>query len=128
MRLIRLTAGALWLACACSGSTSPYSGPAGGSAGSGGYGGSGAGGGSANAVTVSNNFYSPVSTTVAVGTTVTWTWSSAGTAHTVTMDTGSVSSGTQSSGTYTLTFTVAGTYNYHCAVHGAGMYGTIVVN
>ncbi len=31
------------------------------------------------------------------------------------------------SGTYSFTFTTAGTYTYDCAVHGASMTGTVVV-
>jgi len=37
------------------------------------------------------------------------------------------SSAVQSSGTYSLTFTSPGTYQYDCAVHGSAMTGTVVV-
>ncbi|HEX5436371.1 MAG TPA: plastocyanin/azurin family copper-binding protein [Gemmatimonadaceae bacterium] len=79
-----------------------------------------------NAISVGNDFYSPSSTTVAVGTTVTWTWNSSGEDHSVTFDDGA-DSGIKTSGTYTRTFSTAGTYPYHCLVHGAAMSGTVVV-
>jgi plastocyanin len=33
----------------------------------------------------------------------------------------------QTSGTYSFTFTVAGTYTYDCIIHGVAMNGRIVV-
>jgi plastocyanin len=44
----------------------------------------------------------------------------------VTFDDGTTSA-TQDQGTFNRMFTVAGTYNYHCLVHGAAMVGTITV-
>jgi plastocyanin len=92
-----------------------------------------------NAIVISNTAdagqYSPPATTVAKGTTVTWTWSTCDmnygggqtcVAHSVTFDDGATSD-TQDHGTYSRTFTTAGTYNYHCAVHGNAMTGKIVV-
>jgi len=70
--------------------------------------------------------------TVAVGGTVTWTWTS----------TGDIPHSVQSLGlsifrnsiiqtgdgkTYEATFHSAGTYQYDCAIHGQAMTGTIVV-
>ena len=77
-----------------------------------------------NAVTVGNNFFSPASTTVAPGTTVTWTWAANATTHNVTFS-DAVHSSDQSSGTYAQTFNTAGTFPYHCTIHG--MQGTITV-
>jgi plastocyanin len=81
-------------------------------------------------VTVQDNAFSPSSLTVAVGQTVTWTWAGS-TAHNVTWDSGSpTASPTQSSGTYERTFAQAGTFAYHCTIHGGpgtGMHGTITV-
>jgi plastocyanin len=45
----------------------------------------------------------------------------------VVLDDGSASSSVQSSGSYTHQFSTAGTYSYHCAVHGTAMSGKIVV-
>ena len=89
-----------------------------------------------NTVVVSNNQYTPAAKTVAVGTSIQWNWSSCTpngaygdevcTDHTVTFDDG-VTSSTQSSGAYTRSFTAAGTYKYHCKVHGLAMSGTVIV-
>ena len=66
--------------------------------------------------------------TVAVGTTVTWT-NNDSIAHTATSDTGVWDSGILSPAqSFSFTFAQAGTYPYHCAIHGvASMSGTIVV-
>ena len=90
-------------------------------------------------ISVNNNAFSPSTKTVAAGTAVSWAWNSCvntgdpygGTgetcvAHGVDFDDG-ISSPTQDKGTYSRTFTAAGTYNYHCAVHGSAMQGTITV-
>jgi plastocyanin len=93
----------------------------------------------AAAVIVGNNFFrsgqdgsNPTTVTVAVGGTVTWTWT----------DTGGIPHSVQSLGspsftsseiqagngsTYRVTFTEPGTYRYDCAVHGTMMSGTVVV-
>lgn len=82
--------------------------------------------GGADAVSVSNNAFTPVTLSVPVGTTVTWTWANGSVSHNVTFDDGTKSA-TQSSGTYSRTFTTAGTYPYHCTIHGTPMSGTITV-
>lgn len=106
----------------CGGSGSPTGTNTGGN-----NGGGGGGGSTSNAISVRDNSFSPNATTVAPGTTVTWTWSGSN-PHNVTFDDGSnVASDTQSSGTFSRTFQNAGTYNYHCTVHGAAMSGTITV-
>jgi plastocyanin len=75
-----------------------------------------------------NTTQNPAVDTVAVGGTVTWNW--AGGTHTV-QSTGSPSftssNPPQSSGTYAVTFSAAGTYVYDCAVHGTAMTGRVVV-
>ena len=87
-------------------------------------------------ITVSNNSYSPASRTISVGSSVQWTWSSCSGGlygddqcvfHSVTFDDGS-GSDLQNSGSFTRTFTNAGTYSYHCRTHGAAMSGTITVH
>ena len=89
----------------------------------------------ADGISVSNNMFSPGTKTVAVGTAVKWAWNSCSgdsyngqtcVAHSVTFDDGTTSA-TQDQGTYTRTFDVAGTYNYHCSQHGTAMSGTITV-
>ena len=78
--------------------------------------------------------FSPTSTTIAVGGTVTWTWSG-GIPHSVTSGTcastctadGKFTSTTQTSGTYSFKFDTAGDYPYYCLVHGAMMTATVHV-
>jgi len=84
------------------------------------------GGASGDAITIENFAFSPASITVAPGTTVTWTnRDSAG--HTVTADDGTFDSKRLSNGSsFSETFTTAGTYTYHCAIHPS-MTATIVV-
>ncbi len=145
-----LGAGLMVALAACSGynGTSPTSPSSGGGSGSGGGYGGGAGGGTGGgtppsgdvAVIVGNNFMrsahngstNPAVDTVAVGASVTWTWT----------NTGNVPHGIESLGnpsfptsdvltgngkTYRVTFNTAGTYQYDCVVHGTMMPGTIVV-
>lgn len=74
--------------------------------------------------------FSPGSVTVKVGDTVEWI-NNTSVAHTSTSDSGSAvswdSSAIQSGGgTFSFTFTKAGTYTYHCSFHPS-MQGTIVV-
>ena len=88
-----------------------------------------------SSITVNNDFFDPSATTVPVGTRVTWTWNACsgdgygGTtciSHQVLFDDGTTS-GMQSDGTWSRTFTAAGTYKYHCTVHGTAMSGTVTV-
>lgn len=88
----------------------------------------------AGGISVTNDVYNPSTKTVVVGATVTWSWNSCTGdpyygetcgQHSVTFDDG-ITSPTQDKGSFTRTFTAAGTYNYHCVVH-AGMTGTITV-
>jgi plastocyanin len=90
-----------------------------------------------NSVVIADQSFSPSLITAPVGTTVTWQWKSCddvsggyGTcvSHNVTFDDGSnIASSTQSTGTFSRTFGAAGTYKYHCTIHGAGMSGQITV-
>lgn len=82
-------------------------------------------GSTSDAIDVNDNNFNPSSTTVPNGTAVTWTWRGSNN-HSVTFDDGATSP-TQASGTYQRTFSTAGTYRYHCLVHGAAMSGTINV-
>lgn len=70
-----------------------------------------------NSVAISNFAFSPATLTVSVGTKVTWT-NNDSVAHTVTADNGAFGSQDVGSGsTFSFTFTKAGTYTYHCAIH-----------
>ena len=71
--------------------------------------------------------YAPRNVTISKGGTVTWTWR--GTTHSVTSDDGtSFDSGIQTTGaTFSFTFDSAGTYPYHCLVHGQQMSGSVTV-
>lgn len=87
-------------------------------------GGTGPTGSTSNAIDVRDNSYSPSSTTVPAGTTVTWTWRGSA-SHDVTFTT--EHSAVKSTGTYQRTFNSAGTFDYHCSIHGSAMSGRIVV-
>jgi plastocyanin len=99
--------------------------------------GGGGGGGGAADVTISivanngANSYSPSPDTVSVGQTVSW-HNVDSLPHTATensgtpvFDTGTLGSG-QTSGP--IAMTTAGTFPYHCTIHGLSMSGTLVVN
>ena len=84
------------------------------------------------AVTVGNDFFTPGTPTVPVGTAVTWTWTGTGIVPHSVRSTGvpsftSSATLTGSGQTYSFTFTAPGVYTYDCAVHGALMTGTITV-
>ena len=76
--------------------------------------------------------FTPGTDTVSVNHYATWVWDSSNLAnHQIHWDSGPGSlpgdSPNQVSGSYQVYFTTAGTYTYHCLVHGASMSGTIVV-
>jgi plastocyanin len=134
---------------ACSGYSS--TGPTTGGGGNGGGNGKGGGGTNGNtsggtpgsadiAVIVGNNFMksarngtvNPAVDTVAVGGSVSWTWTSTGNVpHGIepvsgpSFPTSDVLTGNGK--TYRVTFNTAGTYQYDCIVHGTMMPGTLVV-
>jgi plastocyanin len=111
---------------ACGGGSDKATSPGGNNGGSNNGGGNGS---TSNQISVGDNFFDPPSTTLAPGTTVTWTWNGSGSVgHNVTFDNSAIgNSTTQTSGTFQKTFNTAGTFNYHCTVHGTGMSGTIVI-
>ena len=89
-----------------------------------------------NQVLVQNNQFNPAATTVAPGTTVTWSWDSCSddgyggkscTQHSVVFDDGGLTSPAQSSGSVSRRFDIAGTFAYRCGVHGSAMSGQVVV-
>jgi plastocyanin len=73
--------------------------------------------------------FSPGTVTIDAGQPVCWTWS--GSAHNITSDDLSFTSGLPvERGNFQRTFNTPGTYGYHCQVHGSptvGMRGTVVV-
>ena len=92
---------------------------------------------SAGAATVNVNVgpglsFSPANVTVAPGDTVVWTFLST---HTTTSDSQTAAeswnSGNRSSGTFSHTFSVPGTYPYYCSLHsfpgGTAMNGSVQV-
>lgn len=100
-------------------------------------GGGGGGGGTGVSVTVGNNEYSPSQVSVARGTTVTWRWNSCTgdgyggqvcTSHSVTFDDGGPSAAARSEGSFSRTFTTAGSFTYYCTSHGqTAMSGSVAV-
>ena len=80
---------------------------------------------SARSVDVQDNQFVAAAVRVARGGTVRWTWRG-GNPHNVTF-TGGPASATQASGTFERTFDAAGTYSYHCTIHGQSMSGTVTV-
>ena len=83
-------------------------------------------GNTTNTITISNMSFSPSSLKVKAGTTVTWV-NEETMSHTATANDGSFNSGTlRQNNTFKHTFSSAGTFPYHCALH-SGMNGTVVV-
>lgn len=88
--------------------------------------GNGGGNNTGNSVSIKNFAFSVTSLSIAKGTTVTWTNNDAAT-HTVTADDGSFDSGNiPTGGTFSHTFTTAGTVAYHCTIH-TGMKANVVI-
>ena len=77
-------------------------------------------------VIIANFAFSPSDLTIKKGTKVIWT-NQDSVIHTVTMDNEGVSSGNIKQGaSYSYTFNLVGTFNYHCAVH-PNMHGVVYV-
>ncbi len=78
-------------------------------------------------VAVGDNFFNPTGFQATVGAPVAWQWQG-NSQHNVTFNNGDPGSNTQTSGTFSRTFTAAGTFGYHCTIHGAAvMSGTVTV-
>ena len=80
-----------------------------------------------SAVTIQGFAYAPTPVSIHVGDTVTWTNRDAAqhSARFAGLGTGTAILSQNQSGS--LTFNSAGTFNYDCAVHGAAMQGTVIV-
>jgi plastocyanin len=98
----------------------------------------GNGGGPVGSVTVGsgiqfvsrhNGSVNPAVDTIAVGETVTWTWSGNLPHNVRSVGAPSFTSSPTltGTGTYSVTFATPGVYQYDCVVHGAAMTGTVVV-
>jgi plastocyanin len=85
--------------------------------------------GTTPSMTIHGDQFMPQMDTVTAGTTVTWT-NSDGVAHTVTSNPGDATSfdsgNINPAGTFSFTFTTAGTFPYSCTIHSF-MTGTITV-
>ena len=80
----------------------------------------------AGASTMTTTAYAPNPIVVSVGGTVTW-MNNDNTAHTSTATGGAFDSGTIApGGSFSKTFTSAGSFPYHCTIH-PGMVGTVTV-
>jgi plastocyanin len=78
-------------------------------------------------VVLKNIRFNPGALSIRRGESVTWSWRDGGTEHNVTGH--GFHSRTQTRGSFTVRFTRAGTYRYHCTIHESeGMRGTIVVH
>lgn len=85
-------------------------------------------------VTVDDDVFNPNAASVDVGGMVTWEWQGSND-HNVTfvnpINGGSApASATQASGSYSLTFSTAGSFDYYCTIHGTpttGMRGSVTV-
>jgi plastocyanin len=87
----------------------------------------GAQGASSHTVTLSHIRYHPGTLSIKRGDTVTWLWQDKGREHNVTAT--GFRSRTMTKGSFSVRFTHAGKFNYHCTIHVAeGMRGTIVVH
>lgn len=90
----------------------------------------------AGGISVTNNAFSPAAKTITAGTTVTWAWNTCSgggiygpdvcVAHGVIFDDGTASA-TQEQGSYSRTFSTAGSFSYRCTVHGSAMAGSVTV-
>src|SRR5688572_24680253 len=87
-------------------------------------------------ISVRNNSFSPSARTIPAGTTLTWAWSTCSggdiygpetcVAHSVTFNDW-ITSTTHEKGSLSRTFSTAGSFPYHCTVHGAAMSGSVNV-
>ena len=94
----------------------------------GGGGGGGAGALDTATVVIFDNGFTPTSTLVSHGGSVTWVWTG-GNAHGIVFDNTALSaSAVQVTGTFRQNFPRAGIYSYYCIVHGRSvMSGTVTV-
>jgi plastocyanin len=81
---------------------------------------------SGHTVTLSHIRYHPSTLSIKRGDTVKWLWEDKGTEHNVTGK--GFKSRTMTKGSFSVRFTKAGTFDYHCTIHVAeGMRGKVIV-
>jgi plastocyanin len=82
-----------------------------------------------NDISAYNMSFSPATKTVTKGTVVTWK-NNDSYPHTVTSNDGTTfnSGNIAGGGSYSYTANTAGTFEYHCTIHGLAMSGTLIVN
>jgi plastocyanin len=80
-----------------------------------------------SAVTIQNFAFAPMTITVHVGDTVTWTNKDSGVQHSAKFSDTFMTALLNTNQSGSLTFTTAGTFNYVCAVHPTLMSGTVIV-
>lgn len=81
-------------------------------------------------VTIGDNIFQPVLSSISVGKSIDWAWEGTGN-HSVVMKTPDgkeVKSPEQTKGTFTFKFETAGTYDYQRGVHGERMQGRVQVS
>jgi plastocyanin len=80
------------------------------------------------AVTIANFAYSPATVQAKVGQPITWTNNDTASHGAILDDDAACTTGSfGQGGSGSLVFSAAGTYTYHCPVHGSSMKGTITV-
>ena len=82
--------------------------------------------GTASVAATASNQFTPATVTVTRNGSVTWSFAAQ---HNVTFDTQGAPAGipTRDTGTASITFPTAGSFAYHCTIHGQGMSGTVLV-
>ena len=85
-------------------------------------------GGTGHDISIYGMSFSPSTLTVPIGTAVKWT-NNDSYAHTATSNDGTTfdSGNLNGGGSYTYMANTAGTFNYHCTIHGLTMTGTLTV-
>ena len=82
--------------------------------------------GTGQQVAAANIQFTPTTSSVSAGGTVTWTNGDT-VAHTITFDNGPDCGNLAPASSTTVTFSAAGTYAYHCKIHSS-MHGTVTVS
>jgi plastocyanin len=71
--------------------------------------------------------FNPVAVDIAAGGQVRWTWTGSSSHNVTSNNSGPLSSPTQASGTYAVTFPTPGRFDFHCTIHPF-MTGTVIVH